>query len=367
MKAVKLKFNKQYLVPILWIGFLMSFFMISGYLGAEKLHEDKIAAIVRHKARFDPKGVEKGRTAAEVRTMRDKEGIIPVTAGMYIDRIVNLSIKNSQWIVDFYIWFRWKGDTINPGKNFQVVDGSILTKKKQGGYRKGQNNYAMYRVSAKITKFFNVSRFPSDDHLLTIKLEDNFYQNNQMTFVADKAASGLSSRVKVPGYKVYRSDLVVKPHSYKTSRGDPRLAATHKATYSNLIYGIWISRPDWGFLLKVFIGMFTAVAIALSALFLPSGSIARFTLGVGAFFAAVASTYVSRGLLPNIESITFVDIVNQISIVTIFLTLAHSIMSIYVAAPPHDKSAFKFFNKWSLYVIVIGYVMVNIIMIVAAG
>lgn len=345
----------------------MSFFLITGYLAAEKLHHNKMSAITRHKARFDPHGVEPGRTKAIIHHELDRSNMITVTTGVYIDRIVELSIKKSQWIVDFYIWFKWKGGTINPGKNFQVIDGSMLTKEKKGEYHRGQNHYTLYRVTAKITKFFNVSRFPSDDHLLTIKLEDNFYQRHQLKFVGDKASSGLSSRVKVPGYKIYRIDLVVKPHSYKTSRGDPRLSATYKATYSNLLFGIWIARPDWGFFLKVFVGMFTAVAIALSALFLPYSNLARFTLGVGAFFAAIASTYISRGMLPNIESMTFMDMVNLISLITIFFTLIQTIMTIYIADFFSDKAVLKFFNQWPVYILVIGYVTVNVMMIAAVA
>jgi hypothetical protein len=41
--------------------------------------------------------------------------------------------------------------------------------------------------------------------------------------------------VKVPGYKIYRTGAVVKPHSDKTMRGDPTLPEWYKATYPQFI------------------------------------------------------------------------------------------------------------------------------------
>ncbi len=49
-----------------------------------------------------------------------------VRVRMYIDRIVEISVKDTGWAVDFYIWFNWTGEGIQPGENFQVVEGVPL-------------------------------------------------------------------------------------------------------------------------------------------------------------------------------------------------------------------------------------------------
>ncbi len=47
-----------------------------------------------------------------------------------MDRIVDISTKATGWTVDFYIWFNWQGDGIDPGENFQVIDEEIESKKR---------------------------------------------------------------------------------------------------------------------------------------------------------------------------------------------------------------------------------------------
>jgi hypothetical protein len=39
-------------------------------------------------------------------------------------------VNDTGWTADFYIWFNWANDAINPGENFQVVEGSIESKEK---------------------------------------------------------------------------------------------------------------------------------------------------------------------------------------------------------------------------------------------
>ena len=77
-----------------------------------------------------------------------------------------------------------------------------------------------------------------DDHLLTLRIEDAAHEIHTQIYIPDQDGSALSSRVKIPGYAIKRTDIVEKKHSYKTRRGDPRFANDDQATYSQLIYGI---------------------------------------------------------------------------------------------------------------------------------
>jgi len=350
-----------------WELILIGFFLVAGSVASVDLYYDKMSAIRHHEARMSAAKIEKGYTAPQMLSASEVAQSIPVKIGVYIDRIVDTSIRNSAWIVDFYIWFNWKGSKINPGGNFQIVDGEILSKTKKITYKSGERNYALYRIKAKVTKFFNVSRFPLDDHVLTIKIEDNNHQFQTLRYIGDQETSNLSSRVKVPGYRIYRTGLVVKPHSYKTSRGDPRLPTAYKATYSQFIYGIWMSRPNWSFYFKIFWGIFGSVGVGISALFLAADSHSRFELGVGAFFASVASTYITSQFVPNIASITMVDMVNGIGMTTIFLSMATSIISFFLISQFDDKLAMRNFQRVTTTTLIVGYIMVNFCMAMSAA
>ena len=190
-------------------------------------------SIKTHKARIDPNLTEEGKTQPESEPPAGHENDVPVDVkiGMYVDRIAALSMKESYWTVEFYIWFTWKDDTLKPGETFQVVGGEIskstLIKQKKSA---NGEHYAIYRVIAKITKSFNTTRFPRDDHLLTIHIEDTQRPFYQLRYSADETNSDVSSRVSVPGYTIYHNNAVVKLHPYKTTRGNPELPEGYKDT-----------------------------------------------------------------------------------------------------------------------------------------
>ena len=350
---------------------LTLYFASVGYWATSTMHQAKMRSIQRHAERMDPDKTEKGRTKAEVKTLPglDKPNPAVVETGVYVDRIVEISTKATSWTVDFYIWFKWTDPdpAIQPGDNFQVVDGEILSKIKKETYQGQKINYELYRVVARMTKFFNVSRFPRDDHLLTIRIEDSARQIHQSIYRADENASKKSSRVEIPGYHIYTTQVIVKPHSYKTSRGDPRLPENDKATYSQLIYGIGIARPDWGLYVKMFQGLFSAVLISLLVFFVLPIDKPRFALGIGAFFAAVAATYITKSQLPGVGIITLSDMINGIGLTTIFLTLLSSIIALYLYDKKKQKRLAGLMDKLSFIIILVGYVTVNITIALAAS
>jgi hypothetical protein len=249
---------------------------------------------------------------------------VRVNGGIYLDRIVDLSVRESSWTADFYVWFRWKGEKVDPGEDFKVVDGSIESKEKLDEYTSGDEHYALYRVIAHITKFFDVSRFPRDDHLLTIEIETPASERNKLLFVADKESSVVSSRVQVPGYTIYKTAVIEKPHAYRSTQDAPRLAAGTEQIQSQLRMGLWIERQGWGFYSKMFFALFASVVVALIAFFIDPTYAPRFGIGVGALFAAIANTYVTSSLVPDTGVLTLADMVNQVGILTISLSLLQS-------------------------------------------
>ncbi len=222
-------------------------------------------------------------------------------------------------------------------------------------------HYELYLVTAEITKFFSVLRYPLDDHLLTIRIEDGARQSHQLRFVADKAGSDLSSRVKIPGYEVYDTSIVERLHSYRTRRGDPRLPSDYKATYSQLVYGVWIKRSGWGLYVKMFLGAFASVAIALTAFFIGAElNGPRFSVGIGAFFATIASNYIISRQIPPNSNFGLTDFVSGISLVTVFLILMSSVIAVRLHYAEGGARSAQF-DGITLIVFVVGYVVANVV------
>ncbi len=353
----------------LWVLGFFSLALVAGYLIFHEIAEEKRKAEQRHRARVTWGVSEAGRTAPAMTPPPGHENDTPiqVVTGVYVDRIIEVEMPDSRWTVDFYIWFNWQDEGIDPGSTFQVVEGKITDKRELENTRSERGFYQLYRVTAEITKHFNTSRFPCDDHLMTIRIEDRVLQSYQLKFIADKKGSAVSSRVKIPGYEIHKTSMIAKPHSYKTRRGNLNLPEDFKTTYSQLVYGLWIRRPGFGFFFKLFQGTFAAVAIALVAFFIkPTSLDPRFGLSVGAFFAAVANNYIASSLLPDTGIMTLADIVNAIGMVTIFFTILQSAISLYVYDIMGNQSLSIKFDRISFFVFVIAYTGINIVIPMAA-
>jgi hypothetical protein len=346
----------------IWAIMLIILFATTGVVTTWLVYQNKVTSIKRHNDRMNP-DVGEGGTQPPPTALQAGANPVRVDGGIYVDRIVDLSVKESTWTVDFYVWFRWSGQEADPGENFQIVDGSIESKEKVDEYTSGDEHYALYRVVAHITKFFDESRFPRDDHVLTINIETPASERHELLFVADNESSGVSSRVEIPGYSIYEQAVLEKPHAYTSTHGDPRLAAGTEKVQSQLRMGLWIQRQGWGFYLKMFVPLFAAVGVAMLAFFIkPTYIDPRFGLGVGALFAVIANTYITSSLVPDTGVITLADIVNQVGIVTIVLSLLQSTISLYLYDRKGKEALSRLFDRVSFVIFLAGYAVINLIL-----
>ncbi len=115
-------FNKAIVTG--WVVLLLAICVSTGVWAVSYGRGNLKIDIARHEARIHPTREEPGKTPADT-TMPDGAKPMPMYAGIYVDRIETLSVQDQMWKVDFYIWFRWEGEHIDPMGNFQLVDGWI--------------------------------------------------------------------------------------------------------------------------------------------------------------------------------------------------------------------------------------------------
>jgi hypothetical protein len=327
-------------------------------------------AIQRHLDRMDPTKNDAVATKLELTPPAGHEHDPPavrVKTGAYVTRIPKHSVVEASWHVDFYVWFVWDGSTINPGETFKVVSGEITSKALMRKTDEGERHYALYRVNAEISKTFDTSRFPRDEHVLTIVIEDQGLQYYQMVYTTDDEASALSSRVDVPGYAITRKQTVVKPHTYKTSMGDPTLPADYKATYSDFVLAITIARPTWGVFFKMFLPLYLAIVLALVALFV-RGAGERLGLVSTALFVAVINGMTVNGMIPDTGTTTLADVISILGYVFIGQTIVQSIFyHRYFADPDKETNAALLFDRSTFVLVSVQAVALNVGILAAAS
>jgi hypothetical protein len=362
--------KRQRLWILLWCLWLTLPAVVGYVVLTNQQARNRQDAAQRHAARMDPTKNDAVATKLELAPPAGHEHdppAVPVETGIYVTRIPKFSIVDSLWHVDFYLWFSWHGSAINPGESFKIVSGEITSKLLMRKTDEGDKHYALYRVNAEITKAFDISRFPRDEHVLTIVIEDQGLQLYQMVYTSKEDASALSSRINVSGYEILGKQTVVKPHTYKTSMGDPTLPIDYKATYSDFVMAITIARPTWGVFLKMFLPLFLAVALALAGLFVP-GSAERLGIASTAMFVAVINGMSVNTMIPDTGVTTLADVLSDAGYFVIGQTIIQAILyGRFLADRGPTDRAVQLFDRGTFAILALQSVILNVGILKAAS
>lgn len=261
-----------------------------------------------------------------------------LVVGVYVNHIYGIDIKNSQFSIDFYIWFRWDGnDQLKPIETFELANGRITSKTGISKRTYGTQSYVSCRVLATITKFWELERFPLDDHTLELEIEDSEQDVRTVIYEGDADNATASPDLHVPGWVVSGSHGRVVTHTYRTNYGDVSLPRGRPASYARYIFGIDVERPGYGRFLKVFFGLFIAVLISWCGFHVrPKESSPRVSLGVGATFAAAAVTVAINNSLPDTNSVTLADKLIMLTLGIIVASVAETITALALVARGKD-------------------------------
>jgi hypothetical protein len=357
---------RAYRLVALWAAGILLLYAVGGYMGIRQLQ--------RHKAETEKVRQAMIGTPTTEQVVPLSKQILPawskpvdVHVGMYINSMGEFAVKESAWAADFDIWFRWSGDGIKPGENFQVVNGQIDQRDKKDAYVAGGQHYERYHVKARLTKFFDASRFPLSDQGLTIQVEDGAHKAERLRYIADEQESGVNRSGVSQALKITKLLAMVKVHNYGSRRGDPRLSSDTADVRSRFVFGMLVSPLGSVLYVKMFQALFASIAIAFIVFFIkPIHVDPRFGLGIGALFAAVGNNIVVGSMLPPVEGISLTAMVNMIGLATIFLTLVQSTISLYIEDTMGQERLRLLFDKVSFIVFLVGYGFVNLMLPIAA-
>ncbi len=250
--------------------------------------------------------------------------------GLYLERIVDWSIKKSNWEYDFYLWFSWNYDEVDLiGDNssmhkdklpFVIVNGEVLNSElvAKSYDTITRQAYVQYEVNARSTQFFDVLMYPVDEHDLIIHIEHAWLNRDSLVLVPDVENSEVSSRVQVNGYyKEEDHKIIEKAHSYQSKKGNPVMGSGEEYK-SQVRMSVRFGRVGLISVMKLFIVLFLAVLLTFISPFAPDPS--RYT--VGALFTTAGANYIFASKLPELEVYSFAEIINIVSLAVIIVMIA---------------------------------------------
>lgn len=348
-----------------WIAVVAGFFTLAGaglaWRQAASVHDERAA----WQALMDPVAADPGLTPPVICST---EGARRVEVGLYVERVFDVSIKDSRFGIVCDVWFAWDGDGLDPSAQLVVVDGAIEKLTLLEESHVGGRHQQRYELTATVTRPFHIERFPLDQHLLLVAVENGGFARDRLLFVPDERNTALSSRAAVHGYRLSALTVVEKPHTYKTSRGRLDLAPGATTTFSQARFALVLSRDGWGLFAKMFQALFVAVAIAMLPCFMrPTDLDPRFGLGVGALFAGVANAYLVYGYVPETGEFALADMVNLLGTLTILLTLVESTISLRLYQRRGGRAWSRRLDRASFWATLAGFVGAVGVVVLAAS
>lgn len=367
MKGLKDKITrKDFFLITIWAVGILFLYVIGSIIGVRILQDYKANTERTRQAWIESATMDLEETVLESKVIPSKEPV-EVAVGIRINRIGTFSLRESAWTADFDIWFRWTGDEVRPGENFQVVNGEIDHLEREEVYQQGNVRYERYNVQASLAINLDSSRFPFSDHGLTIQVEDGADGAENLRYAPDKKDSGISSLGIPSSLKITKTLTAVKLYGYQSRRGDPQIPEGRSDVHSRFVLALILAPPGAGLFIKLFQALFASIAIAFVAFFIkPIHVDPRFGLGIGAFFAAVGNNIYIGSVLPHSSQISLASMINAIGLVTIFLTLVQSTISLYIFDTKGREWLSRFFDHVSFAVFLIGYLAINLVLPISA-
>lgn len=348
-------------IVILCATALLALYAAGAWLGARTLHR-----FTAETARARQASLE---SVAGSRPPRPPSGVQPVEVHVAVttNRVAEFALKDAAWTADFNVALRWRGDGVNPGETFRVVNGQILQRDKADAYERDGERYEEHHVVARITKPFDATCFPFGDDVLLVELEDAVHGPETLVYVTDERDSGLRSGAFPRVAKPSRTLTGVVYPGQRGATGDASTAGSPLASRSRFYYAVEIEPASLGIYLPMFQALFASIAIALIACFIkPIHVDPRFGLPVGAFFAAVTNTVSLSSTLPLSDGLTLVKMVNLAGSITLFLILVESAVSLYIFDNLGRERFSRFLDRVFFVAILAGFAVVNVVLPLAA-
>lgn len=261
---------------------------------------------------------------------------IPATAekvetGIFAMNLYNVDASSNSYYLDFYIWFKWKGD-IDPVANLEYTNGvddwgvtSTPAYEEPEKLSDGRF-YQSLRVEGRFVQPFALARYPLDQQDLKILLENSVYSTDQLVYVADEKQSGYSSDLSIPGWQIQGFNLSNLVRQYSTNFGDSRLGEVSQ--FSSLQYSLTVSRPVSFFIWKLLLPLLIVVAASWGSLLLnPQNVDSRIIIPITALLTIVFLQQSYSAALPDIGYLVLLDKIYAIAYILIVVSILEAILT----------------------------------------
>lgn len=229
-----------------------------------------------------------------------------VRVGVYVLNLGRFDLASGSYTVDFYLSLR--SDRPVPMDEFEFMNGRAATVDRLID----TPTEKFFRIQANLSQNLDLRRYPFDEHLLTIEIEDKRRTVDDLVYVVDKDLSGLDPGVIVVGWKLVGWEAQVTSHEYEV----------YGESFSRFAFGLRIQRVFLNAVIKSFLPIACMVLVGfLSLLLAPDKVTTRLTLNISTLLGAVMFHVNLTNSIPPVGYLTLADRVMIATYVNLFLIL----------------------------------------------
>jgi len=233
-----------------------------------------------------------------------------VEIGAYLNDVQAIDLRNHNYMVDFYVWFRWRNPDIDPSNSLEFVNhseswGTIITKayEEPETLPDGQLYQAMH-VQGRMSRKLDLRHYPFDRQSITIEIEDAALNAEHLQYKVDQISA--NPELKLPGFQYGEPIMKAYDYTHPTNFGDPR--ESEGGTYSRVSIELPIARPTVNAIVKnVLPVLLTTICCSFVFLLHPSLVDSRFQIAIFSIISIVALQITVGEDLPTIEYLTTLD------------------------------------------------------------
>ncbi len=234
-----------------------------------------------------------------------------VHVGVYVLNLGRFELATGAYTVDFYLSLRADRPTVMDEFEFMngraaSVDRLIDTPTEK-----------FFRIQANLSQNLDLRRYPFDEHLLTIEIEDKRRPVEELVYVVDEKACGVDPAVIVVGWKLVGWEARVVSHEYEI----------YGEKYSRFVFGLRIQRVTLNAVIKSFLPIACMVLVGfLSLLLTPDKVTTRLSLNISTLLGAVMFHVNLTSSIPPVGYLTLADRVMIATYVILALILLSGVL-----------------------------------------
>jgi len=233
-----------------------------------------------------------------------------VKVGLYLNDVQNIDVHNNNYLLDFYLWFKWADKESDPTASFEFMNhseswGTINTKvtEKPETLPDG-TQYQVMHIQGRMSDKMDLRAYPFDHQNLTILIEDAAKDINGLVYEVEEVK--VNPALKIPGFEYGAPQFSAATYTYPMQFGDTRLAEAGK--YSRTTFALPIYRNALTSFVKNILPIWLAVICGSFALMLHPRLIeSRFQIAIFSILSLVSLQISNGNDLPSLQYMNLMD------------------------------------------------------------